>query len=677
MNFKSKTVRGLMLKVLVPTTAIILILSAIFILIYVQSKSTASTLELSHEITILAKMNVEEWLDGIITQIDILSNSPEIRSMDERKYIPALKRSSSNPLFESLFITDLKGNAVTEANESINIAQRKYFKELIKTGERQMSDAVASLVSGKPITIIIFPIKNDNNKLIGGLAASIKLEDLSKKLSARKIGENGSVVMTDGTGQTLVHPNPDYIMNYNLSKSNERETPGLSKIGLAMMAGKSGLDTFKRADGSIMEVIYEPIAGTPNWSIAVLIPESQIDDLSNSLILVISVVFVIILIAIVILTIVFANNISEALQLLSKALRRIADYKLTSGDDQDPEFKEKLIKYSKGTTEVGEMMRSMMDLHHNLRVLVKKINLQAEEISQSATSLSVVSQKQLEASEDMYSQAQTVDANVQNTSASIEEVTSGVQEVAASAQDVSTNSQELAGEIEETEAAVKNGQKELTKQRSRMSVVENQNTATSEMVTAVAEKANNVQEIVKTIASIAEQTNLLALNAAIEAARAGEAGKGFSVVADEIRKLAEESKNASANIANILNEIDEGAANANEAVKKTVALYQKLSEGTQTITTEFEKISDSMISVNNKVESLLGTSEEQSASAEEMAAAMDNSARLTTEIAEEVTEMSVSVQKQTEGANEVKRASKHLSDLALTLEEEVNKFSLD
>lgn len=84
----------------------------------------------------------------------------------------------------------------------------------------------------------------------------------------------------------------------------------------------------------------------------------------------------------------------------------------------------------------------------------------------------------------------------------------------------------------------------------------------SDVIFNLGNTSNQVGQIIELISGIAEQTNLLALNAAIEAARAGEAGKGFSVVADEIRKLAEESANASRRIAKLIVEISNGVDTA-------------------------------------------------------------------------------------------------------------------
>ena len=94
----------------------------------------------------------------------------------------------------------------------------------------------------------------------------------------------------------------------------------------------------------------------------------------------------------------------------------------------------------------------------------------------------------------------------------------------------------------------------------------------------ISETTNDIQVVIGKIESIASQTNLLSLNASIEAARAGEAGKGFAVVADEIRQLSEQTKNASANITEIINKLNDDTKRANESIENSVASVEKQNE---------------------------------------------------------------------------------------------------
>ena len=93
-----------------------------------------------------------------------------------------------------------------------------------------------------------------------------------------------------------------------------------------------------------------------------------------------------------------------------------------------------------------------------------------------------------------------------------------------------------------------------------------------------AAKVEEVKSFVESIINISNQTNLLALNASIEAARAGEAGKGFAVVADEIRQLSEQTKDASANITEIINKLNEDTRRANESIENSVSSVEKQNE---------------------------------------------------------------------------------------------------
>ena len=455
---------------------------------------------------------------------------------------------------------------------------------------------------------------------------------------------------------TISHPDADMIMSLDMTDTKKDGFVGLEEAGIRMTKGESDVVYYTRPDGARYTLVFQPVAHTPNWSLGAAIPQTQINETSNQILMVIIISFVIIIAVIVVIAIFVGIVFSTPVKELAKSVLRIADYDLTYDENSKAE------KYMKQKDEIGQMTNALATMQTNLISLIKKVGEEAKSMSDASTNLASVSEEQSASAEELSSQSQSV------------EVTSGVEEVAASSQDVSKNSQELANDIENTEKSVKLGQKELEIQRQKMEEVDHQNDNTQEIVTTVAQKANNVQEIVNTIANISQQTNLLALNAAIEAARAGEAGKGFAVVADEIRKLAEESQSASANIAKILNEIDEGSDQANEAVKKTVTLYKDLRESNNNVVEQFKKITEYMETVNSRVEALMGAAEEQSASAEEMASAMDTSAKSTSQISEEIEQMSSAIDQQSTGAQQVTESAEELSRLAEELENEIGKF---
>jgi methyl-accepting chemotaxis protein len=242
--------------------------------------------------------------------------------------------------------------------------------------------------------------------------------------------------------------------------------------------------------------------------------------------------------------------------------------------------------------------------------------------------------------------------------AAIQEISAGASEEANSIQNISHKIFEI-GEIVAATKYISNEVAEVTNEANnltlssikrfnelyaQMRTINNTVSSTSDTVTELGESINSINSMLSSIIQISEQTNLLALNATIEAARAGEAGRGFAVVADEVRKLAELSKENVESIDKIIREVNNRTNMALSEVNEGRAAVQageKLMEGMlisfNSMTTSSEKvkdmigledrniehIADSFKEIQRQVENIASISEEHSASIEEIQVTVD------------------------------------------------------
>ncbi len=242
---------------------------------------------------------------------------------------------------------------------------------------------------------------------------------------------------------------------------------------------------------------------------------------------------------------------------------------------------------------------------------MEQMQLAAGELRDDAADLAAASQNLTnmaghteEAFRQIAATMEEVARGAQNQAGETEKSNLEISEVSKSVNNMGGSISELGSLAHRLLAIVKEGNQALDQQISLMKDTSQANAQVIQAVSELQEQSRHIGNIVNTISAIADQTNLLALNAAIEAARAGEQGRGFAVVADEVRKLAEESGQAAASIAKIIAEVQKSTDATKAKTEISAQVFKQQEEAVQNTARMFTGIEKETIIVDDSVQSL-------------------------------------------------------------------------
>lgn len=315
----------------------------------------------------------------------------------------------------------------------------------------------------------------------------------------------------------------------------------------------------------------------------------------------------------------------------------------------------------------NEMIKGLRNLVQKIATNAKEAAAASEELNANAEQTSISAEQVAKAVQQVASGAENQTNSINESVHSLEETALGIQRIAENSNTVSDLAQHTRNQAEDGEAAVS---QTLDQMNAINEAVELSNASIKELH----EHSLQIGSILDAILGIADQTNLLALNAAIEAARAGEHGKGFAVVADEVRKLAEQTQQSTKQIGEIITKIQQGTK---RSVDGMVTVTENVTSGfemTKETAAKFAEILIGMKDITPQIEEISATVQEISAGTQQVVATVSEVANISSENAATSEEVAASSEQQLAAMEEISSSSRNLSKMSEELQAVIKMF---
>lgn len=523
--------------------------------------------------------------------------------------------------------------------------------------------------------------------------AGVLTEEQARREAADRVRE---LRYDDGRGYFWI----DTYEGVNVVLLGRKETEGKSRINLTDPEGRHFIQEMiangRKEGGGFTDLMFaKPNETTPlpkrnytvtfapyQWVVGTGVWIDQIDGLVDkraeitsanlrSSILQALVCIVVLQLLFILLAVYVGKKIAAPIQFVTERMAVMAGGDFRESTDQ-PHIGEMMERKD----ELGQMSRALHDMHENIRGLMGKIMEAAEYVASASEELTSSAEQSAEVSGQVANSIVSVAGSCSEQLTEVENVNERTTSLSAHMEEFTSTIEESSQNIQSTSEAAGKGSANVAGAVEQMKAIESSVGASARVIEGLGEQSKQIGTIVDTISGIAAQTNLLALNAAIEAARAGEQGRGFAVVADEVRKLAEQSQEAAGEIAELIGTVQKAAQEAVVSMQQGREQVQGGTEAVSDAGETFQHIVEMVDEVSKGSSSMEKIVFELAGNTEHITNAVEKINSMSRSVASEAENVSAATEEQTASMNEIASSSRKLAEMAQSLQDAVAKFRI-
>ncbi|MNM13440.1 Methyl-accepting chemotaxis protein McpB [compost metagenome] len=579
----------------------------IFLISYFGGVTREESQEQARQILQSNSMRIKEWLDAKTSAVqELAAKHKELDLSQPKTVFPVLQAlEDSDKQTEGYSVIGRDGQLLNALGLTADMSKSAYFtqaKAQLVPAVNEMSylDAVK-----KYIIPVIVPLTDSSKQFAGGIAFSVTPEVLTAMSKSIQLEKSGYASVVSGEGQYYAYPDEKRIGKKMADFASSSDV----KAAVKNILGKeNGSETY-RENGNKVITYFEKIPGT-DWRLLLTVPEAEIYNSVNKAQLL---TLLIVLVAVIIIgaaALFLTRLATKPILAVSRSVTRLADGHL----DERVEVASQ--------DEIGRLCAGINDMAQSLSEIVGNIKSTASEVSFSSSTLLEAVQYSSDSLGQVASDIQETAAGmesqfvgVEQSARATEEMAVGVQRIAESSSTVSEGADGVAEEVDKGYVVIHSALKQ-------MDAIGLSARQTADMIERLTRRSSEIGEIVHVISDIASQTSLLSLNASIEAARAGEHGRGFGVVAEEVKKLAEQTGQSVASISDLIREVQETTATAAASMTGNMGEIEAGIAQMRDAGESFDHIRASIREVSLQMQDVSATTEQISAGTEEINASM-------------------------------------------------------